>query len=150
MKYVFLISILFFSFSCNRNIVKKDQLENNPSYEFWVNDFKETVFVQCLKRGYNDSDIYNEFINEETNIQDFPLGIVTYRFIDSLAENIRYKIYVDSIGFYNKWIKNNNDFLHDGLTGKRTIHHCLEYYRSEELDSIAKAHIKPKKYLYDN
>ena len=96
--------------------------------------------------GLNDSKAVNEILKQETSITDFELGLLNYKYIDSLALNTKRVIIEDSISFYNKWIKNNREFKYMNLTGKRTIYHCLDYYKSNELDSIAKSRIKKMKF----
>ncbi len=101
--------------------------------------FKYLVFRDCLKSGYNNSSSINEILKEEIMIFDFPFDIPTYTYIDSLSDNIRNTIIEDSLYLKQTWLVTNPDFK--DMSGKRVIAHCLDYFISSELDSIAKSRI---------
>jgi len=118
----------------NINIQTKKR-DINTVYEN-VDFFKYLVFRKCLENGYNDSEDVNAILNEELLLVDFPYGIETFKLIDSLSHKVKSKIESDSIFLKEKWLTKNSDF--ENLRGKRVIAHCLDYYISPELDSIAK------------
>lgn len=135
-------SVLISIISCNSKMIqKKPSLMEEKLFR--SEKFKYYTFLSCLRRGYNKSDLVDEFLNKETIIDDFTLGINNYRYMDSIANFKMEEIVQDSIEYYNKWIKNNQDYIYGGLTGKRVIYHCLELYESEMLDSIAFSRAEP-------
>lgn len=135
-------SVLISIISCNSKMIqKKPSLMEEKLFR--SERFKYSTFIKCLRTGYNKSDLVDELLDEETSISDFSLGINNYRYIDSIVNFKMEEIVQDSIDFYNEWIKNNQDYIYDGLTGKRVIYHCLELYKSEMLDSIAFSRARP-------
>jgi len=124
MKYwIIFIVLLFIYFSCNRTMVRKDSLINSSKYIHWVDNYKYTTFCRCLRLGHNNSNFINELLEKETSIADFPLGLANYRYIDTLALNVKTKIVEDSIVYYNKWIKNSPNISNSMCV----IQNCLIY-----------------------
>ena len=87
---------------------------------------------------------------------DFCLGLHNYQLIDSLADEIDKRIHKDSTDWANQICKGCSEdkellkrYQDEGKIGSRTLKFCLEFYTSEELDSIARANVK-KMYIFSN
>ena len=145
MKFIKTLTFLLAISACSRKIENSIQVPKNHNrtekqninsvYEN-VNFFKYLIFRKCIENGYNDSGEVNAILKEEILLVDFPYGIETIKLVDSLAYQVRVKIESDSIFLKEKWLTKNSDF--QDLSGKRVIAHCLEYFLSPELDSLAK------------
>lgn len=87
---------------------------------------------------------------------DFCMELNNYNIIDSLADEIDKRIYKDSVDWADQICKGCSEdeellkrYQDTGMIGTRTLKFCLEYYTSEELDSIARANVK-KMYIFSN
>lgn len=112
----------------------------NPNLE----EFKIVFFQNCLSRSLKNEAL---FANDLSFGHDLSLGIKSYKVLDSLSNRINEEIILDSISWKNEMC-NNCDIAEiermnkEGLLGKRILKYCLEYYKSFELDSIARVNTK--------
>ena len=144
MKYYGLLSF-FLIFSCSD--VKKIQKEKaNLAFEAKVEQFKTVFFRSCISSEY----AYRHDNSGDRSIaSDFPLGIKNYKIIDSISTIVKNTMHQDSINWTNQICKVCNEdpellqrHRENGMIGKKTLRFCLDYYKSEELDSIARTNLK--------
>jgi len=145
MKNIWLLFLLII-LSCSSS--KKIQKEKDAlRYESLVVQFKTVFFQGCIYPHYKATH------RDGSIASDFPLGsIENYQLADSLAKMIRLRIHQDSIDWTNQ-ICNGCDkdpellqrLRDNGMIGKGTLSFCLDYYNSEELDSIARVNIRHPK-----
>jgi len=151
MKIALIVSILLL-ISC---LTSKDMSSHreNKHYEGLVRQFKIICFERCQnKSNKNKCEKYKYDTNIGIDIDisyshDYPLGRDNYQLIDSLSTSIRQKIHIDSLNWTNEICKNCDDetlqrMRNNAMIGKRTLAFCLDYYTSNELDSIARVNVK--------
>jgi phosphorylcholine metabolism protein LicD len=108
------------------------------SFELVKTQYKNVVFRACLSKAYNYSEAYRSFDKlDKSTPQDFPFGIYQYRYIDTIVQPIVAKAKVDSTELYSWYFEGMNEIERNELNGLPMIKYCLEFYVSEELDSIA-------------
>jgi len=91
--------------------------EEQEAFDLRKTQYKNVVFRACLSEAYNYSEAYRDFNKLDTSTpQDFPFGIAEL-----------YKWYFEGM----------NEIERNELNGLPMIKFCLEFYISEELDSIA-------------
>ncbi len=142
--------ILLFLTSCSTT--KNKQFENsNSDFEDYVKWFKVHFVSDCIHNG-----TYTMLKPDNSTCSDFCMGLNNYKLIDSLADKIDERIYRDSVDWANQICKGCSEdkellkrYQDAGMVGTRTLKFCLEYYTSEELDSIARANVK-KMYIFSN
>jgi len=157
MKNIFIVLILLLV-SCsglkktNVSTNKEAFDETEPKYlEGTVKEFKIVFFRECLSESLNDKRVDYHLGNDGSYTHDFGLGLVNYRKIDTLAEMVVKEILRDSTEWTHQICSPScpEDVLQrmkdSGMVGKKTLRFCLDYYTSEELDSIAKATILGQK-----
>ena len=134
--------------SCS--ISKKSNIEEINEYlEEQIQEFKIVFFQDCVSTSYK-KDEWGDI--DLSYSHDFGLGLPNYKLIDSLVEIIDQKIFVDSLEWTNHMCKGGCDegtlkrMRDNGMIGKRTLKFCLDYYTSNELDSIARANVKEHKW----
>ncbi len=136
--------LLFFFLSCSAVKNPPKASEPSDSDERLVKQFKISFFQRCLA---TKSPCLKEFFMGDGSVaSDYPLGIINYRRIDSLAKIIKEEIHADSVNWTNEICKDCPEdvldrFRANGMIGKSTLRFCLDYYTSNELDSIARASI---------
>ncbi len=122
-------------------------MEHSPyesaTHKNLASGIKLEFFGNCI------SDSYTRNGNDLSFSNDLFYGLSLNKLIDSLGKNIQKDIVNDSIMSLvaqcptcsKMELEMDTDFLmmlhHEGVIGKRTIKFCVEYYQSEELDSIA-------------
>ena len=115
--------------------------QNEELDTFYKSEFKGVFFRSCLKVGYNKSpEINNLLLQDPSFVSDFKLGVNNYRYIDQLALKLNEKMEQDSIKSHKRWSSESGEY--DFYIAKKVISTCLNYYQSEELDSIADERIK--------
>lgn len=147
MRFDYLVAfLLFLLLGC------KTSIYTGKGHKELAKGFKLEVFGKCISESYHVAGRDLSFSS------DFKYGLKLYRLIDSLATNIQGDIITDSIRTFNQRCVNCNTYtdsnfiqmLHDeGKLGKRTIQYCMEYYLSNELDSIAIASTRPLSKLFN-
>lgn len=141
---LFLSSFLYHK---EKNLMEQQSMNTPANYH---QEFKTVFFCQCLRKGYqNNHSIKETLMQDNSQASDFPLGIYNYQLIDTLAQEVNEKILQDSIQiakfFCNGECEDKEEFERkraSGKIGRRIIQHCLDYYESEELDSIARSKYK--------
>ncbi|WP_144266373.1 hypothetical protein [Pontibacter ummariensis] len=93
----------------------------------FVEDFKTSSFCKCVESGSNQTldDVscrYPDYLYSEAQT------------ISNLAKLEGDKIRIDSIRRVGR--------VAEGMEGKRAIEMCLKFYKSRELDSVARARFK--------
>ena len=131
----------------NMSTNKEASDEEKTKYlEGLVKEFKIVFFKECLSESLNDKRVDYHLGNDGSYTHDFGLGLENYRKIDTLSEMVVKEIRRDSIEWTNQFCKGCSEedvehFRKQGIIGKKTLKFCLDYYTSEELDSIARASI---------
>jgi len=116
-----------------------------------VKEFKIVFFRECLSKSLNDKRVDYHLGNDGSYTHDFGLGLENYRKIDTLAEVVVKEILRDSTEWTHQICspscpENVLQLMKDsGMVGKKTLRFCLDYYTSEELDSIARIRILGEK-----
>jgi len=133
MKYLpFVLLVISLLFSCNKKVANVQR--SNVDW-FLDKELKLSFFNDCLKYGNNSSEPIKQVLKYDISLQmDFPLGIEGYELADSLGRMIGGRIKTDSIYQYEHYLTKNPDFK--DLYGSRVLLHCLDFYESDELDSI--------------
>ncbi|HFA50308.1 MAG TPA: hypothetical protein ENJ95_14950 [Bacteroidetes bacterium] len=146
MKNILIVSILLFlSCSVSQKTIPEKKNEN---IEGLAREFKTVFFYYCVSKSYKEDRWGDTDISFS---HDLGLGLNDYRLIDSLSTITAQKIYLDSVKWTDQMcgdcseieLKNLED---EGMIGKRTLRFCLDYYTSNELDSIARANVKEYKW----
>ena len=138
-----ILYLIVISIGCNNNTtIKNRTIQGSETILHYYNeDFKRVFFIRCLKFGFNNSNEINQVLNQDVSVMnDFPLGLQNYRYIDTLAKSIVLHINEDSIHLNKKYLENLK--ANADLIGKRTFMFSLNYYVSNELDSIAEARVR--------
>ena len=147
----YLILLLFCSSCANKNeSLKKVMSEKEiETFKLWKQEYKNVTFQTCLYLGYNrSSEISNLLKIDRSTAQDFPFGMYQYKYIDTIVQPIISKAKLDSTTYYNKFLKGMNQIERDELNGLPMIRYCLEYYTSDELDSISNKRVEQMKFLW--
>lgn len=131
----------FFLFSCSTQKQTQSSEKEVRVKAAWVKTFKNHVFHTCLTGGLNESGRKAIFEQDNSLPQDFPLGLPTYRYIDSIAQIPILAAKKDSTELYEWYFKGMNEIERNEMNGLPLIRHCLDFYTSPELDSIARARI---------
>lgn len=144
---VVILTICLLVLSCNSYKRDPFYFRSDSKYKsksFWIDNFKDEVFYECLKEGYKNDSIFKLMSKKDlfnsSEIYDFSE-------MDSarvLGRKIINKIPPPYIHLDDK-----------DITGMNFISAtCLHYYASKELDSIAKIaykkHVKMKKKAFGN
>lgn len=126
-KLSLLLLLVLCSCSSTRN--------NDTAYkEIYLSDFKIKYLEKCLIHGYKDNESLKKLIADDMNGFAEPILGTAYGLVDSLALQSVKQIEKDSI--------NREGKVAEGGNGKKVLKHCLCYYNSKWLDSIAKANYK--------
>ncbi len=120
--------------------------EEYIGYRPTVEEFKIVFFSDCLSKSLNDKQVDYHLRNDGSYTHDFGLGLKNYKTIRSFSEMVVEEIRRDSIEWTNQFCKGCSEeevehFKKQGIVGKKTLKFCLDYYTSEELDSIARVSI---------
>jgi|GEM_PF-1260777 len=157
MKNTFILLILLLA-SCTSlkqtNVSSNQEASNqekNKYLEATMKEFKIVFFDECLSRSLNDKRVDYHLGNDRSYSHDYGLGRENYRKIDTLAEMVVKEILRDSTEWTHQICSPScsGDVLQrmkdEVMVGKKTLKFCLDYYTSEELDSIARLSILEQK-----
>ena len=128
---IYIILCVFIVVGCNN---QKASVTNKNYEKAWVNAFKDKCFLSCLKESYSTNDSIFKMIEKIDLYNPYDGFVIADKAInkaDSLGKNIAKNIPATNYRDYGK----ANYFMAT----------CLHYYKSEELDSIAK--VEYQKYL---
>lgn len=152
MKNIFIFLILLLvscsglkqtSVSTNKEAPDEEKIKY---LEARVKEFKIVFFDECLSRSLNDKRVDYHLGNDRSYSHDYGLGLENYRKIDTLSNMVVKEILRDSTEWTHQICSPScsGDVLQrmkdSGMVGKKTLEFCLDYYTSEELDSIARAY----------
>jgi len=156
--FIFLILLLVSCTSLkqtNPSIDKEAPDDEFIGYRPTIKEFKIVFFKDCLNYSFKDNRVNYHLGNDGSYTHDFGLGLENYKTIKSLSEMVVKEIRRDSIEWTNQFCKgcSEEEVEHlnkQGMVGKRTLKFCLDYYMSEELDSIAKVTIARNHFDWDS
>lgn len=132
----FVITYTLVVTSCNNkredsNTLNSSELDSSSDIEIDIGEFKRCFFMSCMVVGYEGNPCMDSIINGDVSLMgDFPLGVVGYRAVDSLAREVRKEIVEDSIMLITR-----RDYE---MGKKRVFQICLKYYTSTRIDSVAR------------
>jgi len=124
--YLIIAIVLLGCYPNKRSSFKYNQDENR-----WITGFKDAVFYFCIREGYQNDSIFELMSTKDLlSSMKMDLSIIYYQiqFGKNIGENIP-KPYRN--------IDNPRD-----TTKKLILAHCLHYYASRALDSIARDEYK--------
>ena len=127
-----LVLLLFIS-ACNQSNIELTEQRKSWGFDNWESDFKERALCLCLLKGYENEEIKSYILKHD---KSYFSGIGIAIFDPTLKPIIQKevaKIKQDSI----ESVQN----VPEKLVGKRIFSHCIEFYKSERLDSIVKKEI---------
>ncbi len=130
-RLIKILSIILLLSSCSQQ--QKLLREERKSWEFnnWKNNFKDRALCLCMIEGYENKDI-KEYIKKYDKSYFSGIGIAVFDpALKPVIEREVTKMRTDSIESIIK--------VPEHIVGKRIFEHCLEFYKSKRLDSIAKS-----------
>ncbi len=130
MKNLILNMLLIAIISCNpqKSIIKQQRI--SWGYKNWVKDFKDRTFCKCLLVGYGQKRIVDS-IYEIDKIYYNPIAIAIFDLkIDSVLQKELLKMRSDSLLSIS--------IISEAAAGKTVFRHCLNFYKSKELNSVVK------------
>jgi len=133
---LFLTTCFIFT-SCSTS---KDLREERKKWKFsrWEQYFKDRALCLCVLQGLNNKAIQDSIIKFDKSYYN-PLGIAVFDHkIKQLLKNEVLQMQADSINTIGRYPED----IRSLLEGKRVMNHCIEFYRSKKLDSVAKAEKK--------
>lgn len=122
-----LFTFLLFGCSTAHKAIKEERKAWN--FRTWEADFKARGFCLCLLEGYEDSSV-RRYISETDPSFRNPLGIAI--FDSALKPVIRQEVAAmkrDSLSAVTT--------MSEAIQGKQVFNHCLQFYQSKRLDSLA-------------
>jgi len=148
---IFSFFIVIFLWSCNKKRILSNEIISEieqKRIDYWKKDYKIVTFNTCLGLGYKNEHVRNLFKLDRSHHQDFAYGLNGYKYIDSLVQPIILAAKKDSIQHFNRYLKGMNKIEQAELNGLPLIKHCLEFYASERLDSIATSRVTEMEILW--
>ena len=133
LRLIAILSISLFLLCCGRKVIEEISEEQNVNVrEFKLVFFLNLVWLMDIIMKFGFKKVLS---TDRSLMGDFPLGMSNYKLIDSLANNQLKLIRNDSM----LWMNKHPNELHAYVPNrKRVLKHCLDYYNSFELDSIAR------------
>lgn len=131
-KLKILVLLLIIS-ACNQP--NSELMEQRKSWGFdnWESDFKERALCLCLLEGYENEEIKNYILKHDKSYFN-GIGIAIFDpTLKPIIQTEVAKIKQDSIESVER--------VPEHFVGKRIFSHCMEFYKSERLDSIVKKEI---------
>jgi molybdopterin-guanine dinucleotide biosynthesis protein len=127
-----LILILLIS-ACNQTNVELKEQRKSWDFDHWKSKFKDRALCICLLEGYENEEI-KKFILKTDKSYYSGIGIAIFdpTLKPIIAKEVA-KIKQDSINLIKR--------VPEHLVGKKIFSHCIEFYKSERLDSIIKKEI---------
>ena len=119
--------------ACNQTTSELIEQRKSWGFDNWESEFKERALCLCLLEGYENEEIKSYILKNDQSYYD---GIGIAIFDPTLKQIIRKevaKIKQDSIASIER--------VPEHLEGKRIFNHCMEFYKSDRLDSIVKKEI---------
>ncbi|GGB72691.1 hypothetical protein GCM10007424_10800 [Flavobacterium suaedae] len=122
-KYLIFTLIVFLG--CSTPKYKK--FDYNTSANPWIDAYKDQVFIACLKESYSNEEIFKLIEKEDAYNPYDGLDLVSFNNAKQRGEKIALNIPLPVMC----------EGCEDGMNYYMAT--CLHYYKSEELDSIAKS-----------
>lgn len=135
MKKIFYFSICFaLSISCNNKtkttiVSSKKQQDDNQ----WRQYFKDKVLCNCVLKGVGDKSVTDRFHKVDKSFYN-EVAFILNDDIEEILNPIIKKMKKDSLESLTT--------VSEAAAGKNVFDNCLKFYRSEQLDSIAKLKLK--------
>ena len=137
------ISLLLFFvvaiISCSTQ--NKSLREERRSWGFknWKKEFKERAFCVCLLKGYENNDVQKFIVqNDKTYYSGIGIAIFDPALKPIIQQEVE-QMKKDSVASIEK--------VGEAAVGKRIFSHCLNFYKSKRLDSIARKEVPKWKKL---
>lgn len=148
-KLLTLIAVISSCKKGNQTHMHEKNLHETTAINNWKQEYKNVTFQRCMFLGYNRSSEIRNLLNiDRSAAQDFPFGLDQYRYIDTIVQPTIRQAKQDSAKYYDKYLKGMNQVERDELNGLPMIKYCLEYYGSDELDSIANRRVNQMNSLW--
>src|SRR5690606_30246325 len=130
---VYFVLVLIILSSCS---ISKELREERKQWDFnnWASEYKDRAFCLCVIKGYENIEI-EKVLKENDHSFYSPLGMAIFdkSLKPIIAEEVK-KIRLDSINSINSYPEDLK-----ALYQKRQVFNfCLQFYKSRELDSLAK------------
>ncbi len=126
-KLAFLFVLLLFS-SCSAFYKNKKGLKN------FKDEFKLQAYCSCVISGYDNKNLASKMVSLDKSFYNPIINSVFSKEIIAIGIEEGKIMKLDSINSIQK--------LSEGKSGKNVLKHCLEFYSSKKLDSIAKIKFK--------
>ena len=98
--------------------------------QLYIDEFKLFYFKMCLESGFDNQEIKILNSIDKSGMTDMPLGLHTYKMIDSLTVTSVFRM-----------VSKEGEGA-EGAAGKHVYSECLSTYNSKWLDSVANAEYK--------
>ena len=150
-KYLVLLTLFSSCISKNNSSEQLKSEKESKAFDFWKQEYKNVTFHRCMFLGFNRSpEIRNLLKLDRSVAQDFPFGLNQYRYIDTIVQPIIKQAKQDSTKHYDKYLKGMNQVERDELNGLPMIKYCLEFYASDDLDSISNSRVNQMNSLWQS
>lgn len=126
-KMAFLLMFLFFS-SCSVFYNNKKDLKN------FKDEFKFQAYCSCVISGYDNKNLTTKMVGLDKSFYNPIINSVFSKEIIAIGIEEGKIMKLDSINSIQKFS--------EGKSGKTILKHCLKFYSSKKLDSIAKVKFK--------
>ncbi len=126
---------ILFSCSSTKELREERKVWN---YKNWDKEFKKRAFCLCQLKGYENKDLESALWKNDQSYYN-PVGIAIFdEVIEQQIKKETEIIRLDSINSIGRY----PDDLKSLLQKRSVIDHCLEFYESKRLDSLAKVQKK--------
>ena len=148
-RLLILITVISSCKKGSQTNLHEKNLQEIMEFNNWKQEYKNVTFHRCMFLGFNrSSEIRNLLKIDRSVAQDFPFGLNQHRYIDTIVQPIIKQAKQDSSKHYDKFLKGMNQIETDELNGLPMIKYCLEYYISDELDSISNYRVNQMRSLW--
>jgi len=94
----------------------------------WKNRFKNLILCNCVLTGLADSTVRMKFLTMDKSFYD-PINMVMEKDIQEALVPVISAMKKDSVASLTT--------VGEGAQGKSVFNHCIKYFRSNEMDSLA-------------
>ena len=133
MKFSQILVLLMFLTGCNAATKAVKDERKQWGFNNWKNDFKDRAFCLCLLEGYDNNEVTNFLLEKDKSFYNGVGQAIFDPVLKPIIQEEVEKIKRDSIESINHEA--------EGAAGKRVINHCLQFYKSKRLNSIAKSQV---------
>ncbi|OWK96999.1 hypothetical protein AP75_13550 [Kaistella haifensis DSM 19056] len=120
--------------------VSKELRKERKDWDFknWEQEYKDRAFCLCISNGYENKELEKLLIRYDRSLYN-PLGRAIFdKSLVPIIKNEIVKIRIDSINSIGKY----PDDLKTIYNKREVLSHCINFYKSEMLDSLAKSQKK--------